>query len=80
MVDCDTGGAKVVWGEPVDHWKWHRVESFVRSWVRDEAVVFLCVGGCPLLVLCVEAQLVQERTQCFDSGSPEDRLKSLSFG
>ena len=28
-----------------------------------------------MLVLCVEEQLVQERTQCFDCGSPEDKLK-----
>ena len=43
--------------------------------MSDEAAVSLCVSCGSLLVLGAEEQLVQERTQCFDCGSPEDRLK-----
>ena len=77
VIDGDPDGAKVVWDVPVDHWKWHRVEAFVWFWVRNEAAVSLCVSGSSLLVLCVEVHLVQERTQWFHTGGPEDRLKVI---
>ena len=44
-------------------------------WMGEEAAVSLRVGSGSLLVLCVDEQLVQERSQCFDCGGPEDRLE-----
>jgi hypothetical protein len=44
-------------------------------WMGKEAAVSLRVGSGSLLVLCVDEQLVQVRSQCFDCGGPEDRLE-----
>ena len=75
VVYGDPDGAKVVWDVPVDHWKWHRVEAFVVSWVRNGSAVSLCVGGSTLLVVCIQVHVVQVLPRCFHSGGPKDGLE-----
>ena len=51
ILDGGQNGAKVELGEPVDIWKWLKVETFVGLWEVDEAVVIKGVSGGFLLML-----------------------------
>ena len=46
LLDGGLNGAKVEMGEPVDVWKWLKIETFVVLWEVDEAVeIEQVIGG-----------------------------------
>ena len=57
---------------PVKPGEWNGVESLIGGRLVDEAVVFLCEGGCSVLLMCVVGDCVGVVPQCRSGGGTKD--------